>query len=167
MKLKMEKAISILLTSTLLLGLFVVLTPSAFAQTTTVRFYPQPSPQAEITSNGQTFTVACVIEDVADLAGLDIQMAWNKTYLSYVSHTQTMTVEDYPAVQPPSPYAGIIHDPPLKLKDLVNTTEGTYWAAFATLGGPSFDGDGTVFTMTFVAINLPFGVPTEFFYTYL
>ena len=167
MKLKMEKAISILLTSTLLLSLFIVLTPSVFAQATTVRFYPQPSPQADVTSNGQTFTVACVIEDVTDLAGLDVQMQWNTTYLSYVNHTQTMTVESYPTVQPPSPYAGIIHNPPLALKDDVNTTEGTYWAAFATLGGPSFDGDGTVFTMTFRAINLPFGDPTQFFYTYL
>ena len=130
MKLKMEKAISILLTSTLLLSLFMVLTPSVFAQATTVRFYPQPSPQAELTSNGQTFTVACVVEDVTDLAGLDIKIAWNTTYLSYVSHTQTMTVEDYPAIQPPSPYAGIIHDPPLALKDEVGF--GTYWAAMAT-----------------------------------
>ncbi len=165
MKLKIEKAFSILLASTLLLSLFMVVTPSVFAQATVVRFYPQPSPQAEITSDGQTFTVACVIEDVSDLAGLDIQIAWNTTYLQYVSHTKTMTVESYPAVQPPSPYAGIIHDPPLELKD--DVVVGTYWVALATLGGPSFDGSGTVFIMTFRAINLPFGDPTAFFYTYL
>jgi len=167
MKPKMEKAFSILLTSTLLLSLLMVATPKVFAQTTVVRFFPQPSPQAEITSNGQEFTVACVIEDVSDLAGLDIQIAWNTTYLQYVSHTQTMSVEDYPTVQPPSPYAGIIHDPTLTLADEVENVPGTYWAAFATLGGPSFDGSGTVFTMTFKAINLPYGDPTAFFYKYL
>jgi len=167
MKLKMEKAVSIVFASMLLLSLLMVATPEVFAQTTTVRFYPQPPPQAEITNNGQVFTVACVVEDVADLAGLDIKIQWNTTYLQYVSHTITATVESYPDPIPPSPYAGIIHDPPLWLKDEVNETAGTYWVAFATLGGPSFDGSGTVFTMTFVSINLPFGDPTEFFYTYI
>ncbi|MCW3985654.1 MAG: cohesin domain-containing protein, partial [Candidatus Bathyarchaeota archaeon] len=168
MKLKMEKAISILLTSTLLLSLFMALTPSVFAQTTIVRFFPQPSPQAELTSNGQTFTVACVVEDVTNLYGLDIQIAWNTTYLEYVSHEKTGTVEDYPNPIPPSPYAGIIHAAAFWLKDDVNETAGTYWLAGSSLApAPSFNGSGTAFVMTFRAINLPFGDPLQFFYTYL
>jgi hypothetical protein len=147
--------------------MILIATPRVLAQTTTVRFFPQPAPQAVVTDDGQSFTVACVVEDVADLAGLDIQMTWNTTYLAYVSHDITATVEDYPSPIAPSPYAGIIHDPPLWLKDEVNTTAGTYWAAFATLGGPSFDGDGTVFVMTFTSINTPFGNPLDSFLTYL
>lgn len=117
------------------------------AQTTVVRIIPSP-----ITVQlGSAFTVACVIENVTDLSGLDIQIAWNTTMLTYVNHTATMTVENYPAPIPPSPYAGIIHDPPLPVKNDVNTTTGTYWVAFFTLGGPSFNGSGTAFVMTFMA----------------
>jgi hypothetical protein len=151
-----EIAVSILLTSTLILSLLTVAAPTTYAQATVVRFYPQPPPQATITANGQTFTVACVIEDVADLAGFDIQIRWDPTYLSYVSHTVTVTVEDYPTQQVPSPYAGIIHAPKLQLKDDVDPVAGTAWFAYATLGGPSFNGNGTVFTMTFSSQNVPF-----------
>jgi hypothetical protein len=164
---KMEKAVSILLTSTLILSLLMVATPTAFAQATVVRFYPQPPPQATITDNGQTFTVACVIEDVADLAGFDIQIFWDPTYLNYVSHTATVTVEDYPGIQAPSPYAGIIHSPKLQLKDDVDPVAGTYWAAFATLGGASFDGSGTAFVMTFSSQNVPFDFETGEFDTFI
>jgi hypothetical protein len=164
---KMEKAVSILLTSTLILSLLMVAVPNAYAQATTVRFYPQPPPQATITGNGQSFTVACVIEDVTDLAGFDIQILWDTTYLTYVSHTVTVTVEDYPAVQPPSPYAGIIHSPKLELKNIVDPVAGTGWFAYATLGGPSFDGSGTCFVMTFTSQNIPFDFESGEFDTFI
>jgi hypothetical protein len=164
---KMEKAVSILLTSTLILSLLMVAAPNAYAQATTVRFYPQPPPQATITGNGQSFTVACVIEDVTDLAGFDIQIFWDTTYLNYVSHTVTVPVETYSTVQAPSPYAGIIHSPILTLKDEINATAGTYWAAFATLGGPSFDGSGTAFLMTFSSQNIPFDFESGEFDTFI
>ena len=113
MYLKMEKAISILLTSMLLLSLLFLATPKAFAQATTVRFIPG---LVEVHDAAEEFCVAAVVEDVTDLAGLDIQISWNTTYLTYVNHTLTATVEDFPSPIPPSPYAGIIHNPPLPLK---------------------------------------------------
>ncbi|MCW3987884.1 MAG: C25 family cysteine peptidase [Candidatus Bathyarchaeota archaeon] len=104
---------------------------------------------------GKTFTVAVVVENVSDLAAFNIQFSWNTTYLEYVNHTATIPVEDFLDPIPPSPYAGILHDPPLRLKDEVNVTAGTYWAAFGTLGGPSFNGNGTVFVMTFRVVYQP------------
>lgn len=98
---------------------------------------------------GQYFTVAVVIEDVADLYGFEIRFRWNTTYLNFASHLLTIPVEDYPTPQTPSPYGGILHAPRLVVKDEVNTTAGTYWGAFATLGGSGFTGNGTAFLMTF------------------
>ncbi|MCK4498654.1 hypothetical protein KAU25_05605, partial [Candidatus Bathyarchaeota archaeon] len=82
MKLKTEKAVSILLTATLLLGMLFIAIPYAKAlgePTATVRFIPSP---VTVTGNGQTFTVACVVEDAYNLSGVDIHIAWDTTYLS-------------------------------------------------------------------------------------
>ena len=118
-------------------------------EATVIRTIPETAELGPERVVGQTFAVAVVVENVADLAGLDIQFSWNTTYFEYVNHTLTATVESFPSPVSPSPYPGILHDPPLLLKDEVNATAGTYWAAFATLGGPSFNGSGTAFVMTF------------------
>jgi len=120
-----------------------------------VKVVPETIELGPETVVGQTFTVAVVVENVTDLAGFDIHFSWNITYLEYVNHTLTATAESFPNPIPPSPYAGILHDPPLQLKDEVNVTAGTYWAAFASLGGPSFNGSGTVFVMTFRVMCQP------------
>ncbi len=120
-------------------------------QATEVKFYPLPQPL--VVEAGEAFTVACVVEDVVDLVGLDAQIAWDINYLSYVSHTATIPVEDYPVPIPPSPYAGILHDPEYWIRDEVSPLTGTYWVVLITWGGePSFSGSGTVFVMTFRAL---------------
>jgi hypothetical protein len=134
----------------------MIFTPKVAAlgePTATVRFIPGTT---DVYTVGETFTVACVVEDAGNLSGFDVQIAWDTTYLNYVTHTLTAPVETYNTPQTPSPYAGIIHSPPLPLQDTVDAVAGTYWAAFATLGGPGFDGDGTVFIMTFSVLLVPY-----------
>jgi len=104
---------------------------------------------------GQTFSIAVVVENITRLGGLDIVFQYDPIYLDYVNHTMTMPVEDFPEPIPPSPYPGIIHDPRLCLLDDVYTEQGSYYVAFTTLGGPSFNGSGTVFVMTFRVKSQP------------
>ncbi len=127
-----------------------------------LRFYPR---FAVVDFLGEFLTVACVLENVQDLEGLDIKFSWNTTYLYYMTHTVTSPVEDYPESQWPSPYAGIIHAPLIVLKDTVDNPAGTYQIAMATLGGPSFNGSGTIFLVTFMVQNVHSGV--DFVDTYL
>lgn len=102
----------------------------------------------------QTFSLAVVVEDVADLAGFDIQFSWNTTCLAYVNHTLTVPVEDYPDPVSPSPYAGILHDPVFVLKNQINVTAGTYWGAASRLTA-AFNGSGTAITIAFRALEQP------------
>jgi hypothetical protein len=155
---KMEKAISILLTTTLLLSILIAAIP-VHAQSTIVRFEPL---MVEVYGNGVMVTMACVVEDVTGLQGLDIVIDWDGTYLQYISHTVTIPVESFPAPNPPSPYAGIIHSPELALKNEFPDAS-SYWVAYATLGGPDFAGNGTVFVMTWMTQNVPFGNPLDYF----
>ena len=117
----------------------------------------------ELHTVGEEFTVAVVVEDVTDLYGLDIQFSWNTTYLAYVSHKVTIPVEDNPSPIAPSPYAGLLHEPGMKIKDAVNETgvpgamPGTmYWLSYSSmLPAESYDGDGTAFIMTFKVKMMP------------
>ncbi len=104
---------------------------------------------------GEMFTVACVIENVNNLSGVGLFFKWNTTCLDYISHTLTIPVEDYPSPQTPSPYSGIIHEPELVIQDRVTEIEGTYEVAVTTLGGSAFNGSGTLFTMTFQVMHVP------------
>ena len=120
-----------------------------------VRVIPETVEVGPENVTGQEFTIAVVLENVTDLGGFDIQFGWNTTYLHYVDHITTAPVEDYYDPVPPSPYGGILHWPVIWLKDEVNTTAGTYWAAFFTLGGLGFNGSGTSFIMTFNVAKQP------------
>ena len=62
MNLKIEKAVTILLISTMLFSPLLLLTPKAHAQATQILFIP---PIVDVTGNSQTVTVACVVDDVA------------------------------------------------------------------------------------------------------
>ena len=92
-------------------------------------------------SVGEVFTLAAKIDDVEELAGLGLTIAWNTTYLEYVSHTMTIPVEDHPG--------GILHRPVIVVVDTVNEVQGTYDCAVAALGGAPFCGSGTAFEITF------------------
>jgi hypothetical protein len=51
---------------------------------------------------------------------------------------------------------GVLWNPIIPIEDEVNTTAGTYWIAYASRWpAPSFNGSGTVFTMTFQIISQP------------
>ena len=93
-------------------------------------------------ATGQQFTIAVKIVNVINLYGFDIQFKWDKKYLEYVSRSVHVPRDDYPD--------GVLYNPILPIRDEVNTTAGTYWVAKASMWpAPSFNGSGTVFTMTF------------------
>ena len=94
---------------------------------------------------GENFTIEVKISNVTELQGLDIQLNWNTSILNYTSHLVKIPVEDYPD--------GVLHEPAIELADQVNEAAGTYWTAFTTLGGPSFNGSGTVFEITFTVVG--------------
>jgi len=96
---------------------------------------------------GTAFTVNVTVSNAVDLYGFDLDFSWNTTYLLYVSHTAKVPVETYPD--------GVLHEPILILRDTVDIFAGTYDCAFATLGGAPFNGNGTVFEMTFMVISQP------------
>ena len=120
---------------------------------TTVNVIPETIELGPEDSVGENFTIAVTVENVTDLAGLDIRISWNTSYLAHCSHMVTVSVEDYPNPVPPSSHPGILHDPTFG-SITVNSTAGTLKAVYATFG-PSFSGNGTVFVLTFNVINQP------------
>ena len=105
---------------------------------------------------GQNFTVKCIIENVTNLYGLDIQINWTTEYIEYVSHLKTIPVETYPD--------GILHSPTVPVKDEVDenanmtgSAPGTmYWISEASMvPAEVFNGTGMVFNMTFRVKNHP------------
>jgi hypothetical protein len=110
----------------------------------TVRVVPSETVDLNL-SPSENFTISVEIIGVTDLVGFGIQLSWNSSILNYTSHTVKVPVEDYPE--------GVLHKLAFGAKNEVNITQGTYWAAFATLAGPSFNGSGTVFEMTFTVLD--------------
>jgi hypothetical protein len=103
-------------------------------------------------ATGQQFTVAIKIVDVTNLYGFDIKFRWNTTFLDYVSHSVRVPKDTYPDGILWNNTQGTI----LKLEDEIDTTAGTYWIAYSSIwNAPSFNGSGTVFTMTFQIISQP------------
>ncbi|UCG37399.1 MAG: hypothetical protein JSV64_03765 [Candidatus Bathyarchaeota archaeon] len=92
----------------------------------------------------QNLTIELTVSNVTDLKGFDFQLSWNSSILNYTSHGVKVPVESYPE--------GILHDPVMELMNQINATAGTCWIAFATIGGPSFNGSGTVLSVTFTII---------------
>ncbi len=110
----------------------------------------------------QEFTIAVVVEDVADCRGVEVQLKWDATYLKYVSHTVHTPWNYSQTPVPPSLYAGFLYSPGMLVKDVVDEAGGMpgadpetmAWLVYSSMcPAPSFDGDGTVLTMTFRAKN--------------
>ena len=110
----------------------------------TVRVVPSEVADPDL-SPSENFTIAVEIIGITDFKGFDIQLSWNSSILNYTSHSVKVPVETYPE--------GVLHEPVMELMNSVNATLGTYWVAFATIVGPSFNGDGTVFEMTFTVLD--------------
>jgi hypothetical protein len=149
--------------------------PSVYFTNGTVNSYSE----SFIGSIGDTITIALVVSNLTDslytdpdnplvtyplgnLKAFDVQMSWDPSILNYVSHTVTVPVEEYPDPVAPSPYAGILHEEVIKLKNVVdedgnipNAEPDTMaWFVYATMPGtPVFNGNGTFFTMTFFVME--------------
>jgi len=120
-----------------------------------VRVFPEALEFGPEPVVGQNFVVSVVIENATDLCSLDIELHWNTTYIEYVNHTATIPIEDYLDPVSPSPYSGILHNPILEVKNEVDISAGIYWAVFSTMGKSGFNGNGTVFVMTFRIVHQP------------
>jgi hypothetical protein len=91
---------------------------------------------------GTQFTVAIKIYNVTNLYSFDLKFRWNTTFLEYVSHSVRVSKDTYPD--------GVLWNPIIPIDDEVNPPAGTYWIAYSSrYPAPSFNGSGTVFTMTF------------------
>jgi hypothetical protein len=102
---------------------------------------------------GTQFNVTVKICNVTNLYGFDLKFRWNTTYLKYVSHSVCIPIDTYSD--------GILWNPVLPLADEVNATTGTYWVASSSMSpAPSFNGTGTVFTMTFEVLKQPYDFET-------
>ena len=134
-----------------LMALLFSLVPVVFAPSpltwTKVRLEPATIELGPEYCVGETFTLACKIDDVAGLTGFGLAITWNTTYLEYVNHTMMVPVEEHPG--------GIMHEPVLIVADTVNEVWGTYDCATAALGGAPFTGSGTVFEITFRVRHQP------------
>jgi hypothetical protein len=102
---------------------------------------------------GTQFTVTIRIYNVTNLYGCDLKFTWNTTFLQYVNHSVYVPRDTY--------VDGVLWNPVIPVADQVNTTEGTYEIAYASLApAPSFNGTGTIFTMTFEVIKQPYDYET-------
>ena len=102
---------------------------------------------------GTQFTVTVKTYNVTDLYGFDLKFRWNTTFLAYISHSVRVPKDTY--------LDGVLWNPILQLADEVNASAGTYRIAYASMDpAPSFNGTGTVFTMTFEVMNQPYDYET-------
>jgi hypothetical protein len=145
-KVYMKKIIVMLLISALLLILGLAVKP-VVSGATLVKVDPSLTEYHE-DATGQQFTVAVKIVDVTNLYGFDIKFRWNTTYLDYVSYSILVPNDTYPG--------GVLWNPIVFAMNDVNTTAGTYWTAYSSrYPAPTFNGSGTVFTMTFKVKHHP------------
>jgi hypothetical protein len=121
-------------------------------ENTVVRVIPDVVDLGSGSVIGEEFTVAVAVEDIVGLCALEVKFYWDDTYLEYVNHTWTMGFENFSDPIPPSPYAGVLHEPVIGLADLVYTD--WYWCAACCLyQTDTFTGSGTAFIMTFRVTN--------------
>jgi hypothetical protein len=132
----------------ILIFLSLVVTINPVSSGATVVKVDPPLVEYHTNATGQQFTVAIKIVDVTNLYGFDIRFRWNTTFLDYVSRSVRVPKDTYSD--------GVLWNPIIPIEDEVNTTAGTYWIAYASRWpAPSFNGSGTVFTMTFQIISQP------------
>jgi hypothetical protein len=144
----MEKSkLAVVLSILILLSSLSTFIKPAASQQTTIKIDPSLT-EYYTKATGKEFTIAVKIIEVENLYGFDIKLRWNTTYLEYVSHSVRIPRNTYTD--------GVLWNPILPLVDEVNATEGTYWIAYTSLApAPTFNGSGTVFTMTFRIIYHP------------
>jgi hypothetical protein len=116
-----------------------------------IRFRPQPL-EAQL---GNDFLVECWVDNVTNLYGLCIEIAWDPTAIRYSSHVVTSPVETYPS--------GILHEPVCVVNDEVDETAHIPYSSPGTMyqlcesslvPAASFNGSGIAFIMAFHAVAL-------------
>jgi len=143
---KKSKITAVSIVSMLLLSLGAFINPVS-SQSTTVKVDP-PLTEYYLKATGKEFTVAVKILDVENLYGFDLKFRWNTTYLDYVSHSVHVPRDTY--------LDGVLWNGIMPLADEVNASAGTYWIGYSSIApAPTFNGSGTVFTMTFKVIYHP------------
>jgi hypothetical protein len=115
------------------------------AQTTTVSVTPQSSKPAV----GKTFTISITISNVENLYGLDVTLNWNPSILSYVSHS--LDLGNSGGVLSGSPVSSTATSGGILLQTDTATQSAGEYDLVATSESPasSFNGSGTILTMTF------------------
>ena len=155
--------------SALILGIVVTYVTPMMFQSTEIKCYSDVSelghPVTLPDVTGATFSVAVVLENVTELYGLDVQFNWTTQWITYTGRTVTIPIETYSSTQPPSPYAGILHEPYMTLKNVVDESAsipdsetGTMgWFGYAIMPGASlFNGSGTICVFDFLLHNQPY-----------
>ena len=173
-------SVMLLAITILAMGLHDVVKPASSVELPSAYPLVYVYPESVSVDVGDYFTISVVVYNLTDakvqdpenptqwislgnLYGFDIQFSWDPTVIKYVNHTVTVPVEDYPNPIPPSPYPGILYRPTLTIKEEVNEAgniPGTKdprvraWFSFASRDPAApFNGNGTLFTMTFQAIK--------------
>ncbi|MDW8040345.1 MAG: PKD domain-containing protein [Nitrososphaerota archaeon] len=71
---------------------------------------------------------------IGNLYGFDLKVKWDPQILECINRTVTVPVETYPN--------GVLHEPVLKVRDVLNNAEGTCRIAYSSQGGPPFNNPG-------------------------
>lgn len=138
------------------LSLHTTSAPSPLLETV-IRFDPATVELGPSYCVGENFTIKARIENVEDLCGFVLKIGWNTSYLDYVNHIVKVPVETYPD--------GVIHEPSWIAADIVNVTEGWYLCDAGLFGyGPSFNGSGTAFEITFNVTQQPEAFEDDVFF---
>ena len=108
------------------------------AETPVIRFEPE-----FLTVNvGLEFTVTARIENVSNLYGIDVQLAWDTEYLLYQNHTPHITKDTYTD--------GILWAPGMFVTNTADPVAGTYAVVYACMSpAPTFNGSGNIVAITF------------------
>ncbi len=122
--------------------------------TSTLRVIPENVTLQAGNAIGKNFTIAVIAEQASNFHGFSLTFQWNITYVQCLNKTVTIPFENWTTPISPSPYAGTLHAPISKIKENLNTTNGSFAVAYnSTSPAIGFDGNGTLFTMTFTVTN--------------
>jgi hypothetical protein len=132
----------------LLVGLsaasFMLVGSSQASGNTVVRVQPSTT----VVSVGETFSVGVAVESVENLYGLDVTLRWNDSVLQFQSVDLRLGVESHPD--------GVLHeDSGAEIYVAENNASEAQYHLAATAVNPasSFNGSGTVFSVSFKALS--------------
>jgi len=93
---------------------------------------------------GETFTISVGIANVTNLWGMDVRLRWDLTVIEYVNHSVRIPKDIH--------MDGVLWRPVFLISN--NVSSYMYWLACTSFGpAPSFNGSGTIFTMTFKVLR--------------